>query len=245
MKWNKRNWPHIFWLCPVAFVVGVAIGAFVLSDPIVDDWLHKWQTLSAGTLALIGAFWTVRKIQRQIDLTRWEHGQGEISRILNEKKRFKLEVSPTSHEFGSLDRFIMGITGNESSDQIFQKKVQSAFNWLTGIDEFEFDPTIGGTAINRAREKLEDGIRESRHDLQKGMEEIKQIHIIDPIEVNQPSDIEDVEGRKIQFGRAVFKTDGPKCWKRGHMRAIETKGTYLTALDNRVEEIRNKYGQID
>ncbi len=36
-------------------------------SPLLGNWLHNWQTLIGSVLALIGAYWTVRKISQQIE----------------------------------------------------------------------------------------------------------------------------------------------------------------------------------
>ncbi len=66
--------------CLFFFFLGFFLSAVLwLNDPF---WifLQKWQTLIAGSLAFLGAFWTVSKMQKQIDL------QTESMRIQKKQK---------------------------------------------------------------------------------------------------------------------------------------------------------------
>lgn len=45
---------------------------------------YSWQTLIAGSAALFGAAWTIKKIQKQIEFTHWEHATREIDDLREE-----------------------------------------------------------------------------------------------------------------------------------------------------------------
>lgn len=78
MKSADRLLGHIVLLCITSGLLGIAIGAFILTDPVLDQWLYKWQTLIAGSFAIAAAVPTIIIIRRQIKLQRLQHIKHEV-----------------------------------------------------------------------------------------------------------------------------------------------------------------------
>lgn len=120
--------------------------------------IHEWQTLLAAAFALLGAWLTIRKIQKQIDLSRWDHAIKEIDSLERESR----EVPDIAKK---VQTFMMEFPTEED----ILGKPQNAQNWLLGTDRKHIakvfsaalkdiseisDYWAGGQKVHNARERL-------------------------------------------------------------------------------------------
>ncbi len=64
------KWPQpLYLISSILLVIAVHIFAAAPQMPALGQWLDKWQTLIAGVLALVGAYWAVIGIRQQIEFS--------------------------------------------------------------------------------------------------------------------------------------------------------------------------------
>lgn len=70
------RWPHPIYVASTILFL-IAIHIFAASPPIprFGQWLHDWQDLVAGVLALLGAYWALIGIRQQIDISEKQERQ--------------------------------------------------------------------------------------------------------------------------------------------------------------------------
>ena len=77
------KWPHpIYVVSAILFLVAIHIFAASPPIPRFGKWLHDWQDLVSGVLALLGAYWALIGIRQQIDVDR-EQNREQIRRQHN------------------------------------------------------------------------------------------------------------------------------------------------------------------
>lgn len=76
--WSNRAWPYWLGICAVAALLAEFEFGWLKALP---SFLYKWQTLTAGAIALSAAWLTVRTIRQQIEL--------QQSQIDEDKRRYE------------------------------------------------------------------------------------------------------------------------------------------------------------
>lgn len=203
--------------------------------------LYSYQTLLAGLLALGGAAWTVHKIQKQIKLTRWQHGQEEIKLLLAEKQKIKsyfvidTYYISCANKFGSIS--VRPATCDNMLDIALNKLIGS-MNEATGDN---CDVLIANRFIRNAQSKFISEIESCLQEIEQGRTEAAAI--VFPVSApNFPSNDPQNSVHGI-YAERVFETDIPAKWRDAVQRANEARDKYFRAIDERIERIRVLYGQ--
>ncbi|MEP0190192.1 MAG: hypothetical protein ABJE00_07260 [Erythrobacter sp.] len=208
-------------------------------------WLDEWQTLVAGLAALSGAAWTVRKIQTQIDLTRWEHAQEEIEKFAKERDRFReIRNQQTRFRFESREVFGRGIGKSAKKGVVMQTHVEETFDWVRHAEKFDFGPTVSGRKLRATLKQMRHDIGNASEKFRLGLEAVDGIDLRSSGNYSSVNSEEEVE-RRAEFARQIFETDGPKLWQEAHRDAARAHTSLLEAIDDRINYLRTTYGQID
>lgn len=205
-------------------------------------FVDRWQTLLAGGAALLGAALTVRKIQKQINQTNWQHAKEEIEGLKDEKNRFLPKIKLPPPEIESIDRFAAGTNSTAWTTEVFvANKILQPFKARISAANFEFDLTVGGRDLDHQRELLRQDIQSANETIQQAAAEIGKIKL--PPDGIDPNGIEPRRWSQLrnQFVRDACNSDAMARIRKAYERADLAIKAYPSSIDDRIKHIMNRY----
>lgn len=260
MKDQDRPLVFVLWFLTIA----LAANFFIEASPFEPSfWVdeackagvfyclaYTWQTLIAGSIASVGAFLTIRKMQAQIRLSNWQHAAEEMRQLAEEKTKTAKTTLHLIEHFSSIYPAFApqnlqerSFTGNHFANK--NVGYHDTFEWLQSLPEKldrDFDPATGGKSVWKARETFKAAIATAARYLPNT--EAKVIEELDDAleRYRKKGELWTSEEYIIEAQKIILKNKIENNLDSIKFDLQKNCINYNNSIENRIAELKRRYG---